>query len=176
MLVTYGEKTVMLGGDACSENWLYDKRIYQQHRSPAGNVVKLPHHGSKRDCNDVTLPMWFHGKGERIGVISAKGGTHPDSEVLDWLLQNKVRIYCTNLSKRWAKSNVVDFVNTAGLEGDLGRFIRQNSVDRPKKVMPCQGDIKVSISDVGEIKVETEYNNICGCKVAEIEDLFAAAS
>jgi beta-lactamase superfamily II metal-dependent hydrolase len=81
-------------------------------------VIKLPHHGSKRDCTDDSVPLFFDDRNQCYGIISAN--SHPDGSVVDWLSSKGIRPLCTNFSKRWLNnSTVVDFINTTGLDASL---------------------------------------------------------
>lgn len=174
--ISYAGRKVILGADACEAEWLFHKRIYQRDESIESDVVKLPHHGSKKDCNETTLPMFFDVNGEKVGVISANGRSHPDGEVLQWLLNNQIRPLCTNLSKFWDEGNIEDFINTSGLEGNLKRLVRQYAVDRNDRFQPCKGTIKISIQANGAVTIDTEYNNICGCEVNSGGNLLSVLS
>jgi beta-lactamase superfamily II metal-dependent hydrolase len=176
LYVTYAGKTILLAGDSEFGNWQYAGNIYGSLLKKSA-VVKLPHHGSKYDCDPKVIDLWYnYDLTSNIGIISAKGSKHPDEAVIAHLLKMKVRPYCTNLAKKWrAESSVSDFINTKGVEGNLARFVRQVATPKESTVVPCKGNITVKIAPDGNVVVDTEYNNVCGCCVNTIEDLLLAS-
>jgi beta-lactamase superfamily II metal-dependent hydrolase len=87
---SYGGKTVILGGDGTASNWAARRR-YERNKntSLSGDVVNLPHHGSRYDCDPDVLTQLFSASGRRVGISSANGMTHPDLEVIQWLQKNR---------------------------------------------------------------------------------------
>lgn len=175
--LTYKGKRVLLGGDATLENWRYHKQAYQKDGNDIfSDVVKLPHHGSKHECNTETMSDFFCPLAtEKYGIVSANGNSHPNDEPIDWMLSNNVKPLCTNLLKRWMPhAPVVDFT-TSGVSPQLASMIRQRTVDKGK-YRPCKGNITVIVNNSGELLVETEYKRHCGCSANELaQDLLFTA-
>lgn len=167
--IVYRGASVILGGDGSSENWLLHRRWHQRGGdSVASGAVKLPHHGSERDCQAPVLGYLFDDTNGRYAFISADGQSHPGETVLRWLKEHGIRPYCTNLS-RSSGATVRRLVNVEGVDPVLGRWINQLA-EAQNIVQVCQGDITFSIADDGSTRVVTQYQHLCGCGT-EIDDL-----
>lgn len=171
MFTFKGIKTV-LGGDATAKNWAKrlgwtNTRSLKEVRSTG---VKLPHHGSKRDCTDDALSSTFHSDdiSDKYAFISANGVKHPDLEVLRALEERGIKPYCTNLHPACG-ANVERLVQHRGIDPVLAKYINELSV-RPTP-QPCQGDITFTINDDGTYQVTRERNMPCGFR-GEFADLF----
>lgn len=82
----YRGRTVLLGGDGNAANWKHRRRFEEIKQRPlSGEVVNLPHHGSRHDNPPDVLQQLFAASGERFGVTSADGRSHPSEEVIDWM-------------------------------------------------------------------------------------------
>jgi hypothetical protein len=157
---SYGGKTVILGGDGTASNWAARRR-YERNKntSLSGDVVNLPHHGSRYDCNPDVLTQLFSAAGRRVGISSANGMTHPDLEVIQWLQKNSIQPYCTNLIPACG-ANAQRLLILPDLEPQLARWIRE--VADAGQMQSCQGDVVVRIEDNGDWDVVTEHRNLCG--------------
>lgn len=172
LLVEYAGIKVILGGDATRENWR-TYRNWQKTRdlqSIESTAVKLPHHGSKRDCTRDTFEVAFFSDDhmDKFAIISANGINHPDGEVLDMLEKLGIMPYCTNLHPKCG-ANVHQLSNTAGVNPIIGKYINQLSSNL--KVQPCQGDIQFTIFDDGTYEIDREHKALCGFR-GEFDDLF----
>lgn len=81
IIICYNEKKYLFAGDAWGnelsealKNWgeVYNQSLYF-------DVVKLPHHGSNRNCLDLLSTDGLDGK---IFLVSTNGGKHPGKETL----------------------------------------------------------------------------------------------
>lgn len=155
--IRYGENTIILGGDAPSENW---RRITGQWQTdnlkPMGvQAVKASHHGSK---DSFYLELWDDLFGEKPGIIfvSADGSIRPTKEFLDSFALRRERgiddkIYCTGLidPKRRPEflgleyQPVLDFVSQPVRDSGMVRW----------------GNIEVTIPYKGPISVTQPYTS-----------------
>ena len=169
-LIRYKGHEILLGGDSTVVNWreLQTKR-YQ--RNLDASVVKLPHHGSKKDCAADVLDFVYAGdQAERIAIISANGKKHPDAETLVWLKERNIKPYCTGLATL-CHDKVADLHNYSEFEPSLAKFIAANAEPSEKMVRPCQGEVILSIDSVGKLAVDSEYRAFCPYR-ADIPGLF----
>jgi hypothetical protein len=153
--------TVAIGGDGTRNNFEVRRR-YEANKKAKINakVVNLPHHGSRIDCNPGVLDQLFSNVGRRIAVTSADGQSHPDLEVINWLEQNSIEPYCTNLIPACG-ANVQRLLMLPGIDPVLARWIREVAANLGC-VQPCQGDVTVRIQEDGTFDVSPEYRNLCG--------------
>jgi len=161
--ISYQGSDIILGGDGSKKNW-FDHRRWQRkaEESIASNIVKLPHHGSKRDCDLDTRENLFRSTKDCIGIFSADGKRHPDAEVVDWLIESGGKPYCTNLQSRWA-SQIHSLYNDDQTDLVLKKWINEAGSQDLAHVQPCKGDITVSIDRNGSIQVDTEHQFQCPC-------------
>jgi beta-lactamase superfamily II metal-dependent hydrolase len=157
---SYRGRTIILGGDGTAANWAARRRYEHNKNSRlSGDVVNLPHHGSKHDCEPDVLMQLFSSAGRRIGITSANGITHPDLEVIEWLQKNSIEPYCTNLIPACG-ANAQRLLILPGLEPQLARWVREVADDG--QVQACQGDVVLRIEDNGDWDVIPEHRNMCG--------------
>ena len=158
---SYSGTKIVLGGDGTKANWELRRRYEQNRNDPIdAQVVNLPHHGSKYDCDDSVLTQLFASGGDRVAVTSANGLSHPDLEVIEWLEYNNVRPYCTNLIPACG-ANAMRLLTLVQCEPQLARWVREVA-DNPGQMQACQGDITVRIKDDGTLDVTPEHANACG--------------
>jgi beta-lactamase superfamily II metal-dependent hydrolase len=158
---SYRGRTVILGGDGTAANWALRRR-YEDNKKIrlSGDVVNLPHHGSKHDCEPEVLTQLFSSTGRRVGITSANGITHPHLQVIEWLQKNSIEPYCTNLIPACG-ANTQRLLILPGLEAGLARWVREVA-DNAGQIQPCQGDVVVRIEDNGDWDVIPEHRNMCG--------------
>jgi hypothetical protein len=151
---------VILGGDSTKANWEARRRYERNKASPiAAQVVNLPHHGSRIDCDDAVLSQLFALDGERFGISSGNGLSHPDLDVIKWLEKTQIRPYCTNLIPACG-ANTQKLLILGAYDPKLARWLREVS-DNTGQVQPCQGDVSIRISDSGDLEVVPEHANAC---------------
>lgn len=173
LVFRYRDVSVVLGGDATRENW--EKRLAMQRTRNLQAIhsiaVKMPHHGSKRDCTNDTLNVVFPEDDDvdRFALISANGVKLPHEDVLSELETRGIKPYCTNLHRKCG-ANVHRLINTTGIDPILGKYLNQLSVDA--RIQPCQGDITFTIYSGGGYALDREYNVPCGFR-GEFGPLFA---
>jgi hypothetical protein len=156
----FRDKVVILGGDGTATNWEVRRRHEERsRRALSAQAVNLPHHGSKYDCTPEVLCQLFAPVGQRFGVTSADGISHPNIEVIEWLEANGVAPFCTNLIPECG-ANVQKLLALPGIDPELARWVRE--VARTSEVQPCQGDVVIAIDDGGAISVVPEHNHPCG--------------
>ena len=168
-LLKYKGHEILLGGDGTISNWIEHKRK-RQPQPLAADIVKLPHHGSKKDCTDENLDYMFRSTGERIAIISADGKSHPSSETLKLLDEKNIKPYCTNLASQCGEK-VHELRAFPEFLPVLNRFITMSAEPTGHAVQPCQGEIIIEINDDGLLSVDTEHKAFCPYRNA---DLFAA--
>ncbi len=169
--IFYGNAGIVLGGDGSLDNWLWHQQWHRRGgKSIVSGAVKLPHHGSERDCSPSVMGYLFDDSIDRYAFISADGQSHPSDGVLRWLRDHGIRPYCTNLS-RGSGATVRRLVNVEGLDPVLGRWINQLA-EGQDVVQVCQGDIVFSIAGSGRTRIATQYSHTCGCGT-EIDALLA---
>jgi len=148
---SYKGKCIILGGDGTISNW-QTRRRFEEHRQKTldGHAVNLPHHGSKYDCSPEVLAQLFSMDGERYGVTSANGISHPDVGVIEWLEKNSIKPYCTNLIPSCG-ANAQRLLILPNIEPQLARWIRE--VATTVEVQACQGDIKICIEALATLQL-----------------------
>ncbi|WP_315721606.1 MULTISPECIES: MBL fold metallo-hydrolase [unclassified Bradyrhizobium] len=157
---SYGGTAIVLGGDGTVANWRDRRRWETNTEAPImASVVNLPHHGSRRDCPDDVLAQLFSVQGDRAGITSADGHSHPSIEVIKWMEQHGVKPYCTNLIPQCG-ANAQKLVSLPNLDPRLQRWIREvaTGVDT---VQPCQGDVSIVVDEAGNTSLERQYKNAC---------------
>jgi len=161
--VKYAGVEVILGGDGPGSKWNYLKRTYdRQGQELNGEFVKLPHHGSKKDCTDKVLQFLFD-KGDdnrKLALISANGRSHPDDDVIQNINDHNIHPYCTNLT-RLCRANIEKINFSNSITPELNNIINWFEDHSEQAVQPCQGDIEISIDASGDIDVKTEYDHPC---------------
>jgi hypothetical protein len=121
-------------------------------------VVNIPHHGSRRDCPDDVLSQLFSAQGDRAGITSADGYSHPSFEVIKWMEQHGVKPYCTNLIPQCG-ANARKLLALPNLEPRFQRWVRE--VANANTIQACQGDVSVVIDGTGGTFVDRQFNNAC---------------
>ena len=167
-LIEYGGHQVILAGDGSKTNWGYQNKQWKNAGikfSPS--VVKLPHHGSKYDC-DATVQNIIFGdlkdqQPNAIACISADGKTHPSLDVLDGLTRRSIKPYCTNLSTRCGNTRNA-ILKSEGTDPALLRLIGSAVIDGDETVRPCQGNIVLELLPGQPIKITTQHNNLCALR------------
>jgi beta-lactamase superfamily II metal-dependent hydrolase len=167
LLVQYAGQQILLAADVPGANWDTYKKIQRRLSSKIqSSICKIPHHGSKHDCNDSFVELVF-GKNEnsstKLGIISANGTTHPHKEAFQKLHNSGVVTMCTNMAPfhfnaahRLITDNQLspEFLSTLNLYAEPAS--RQSS-------QPCRGDITVTIDQNGHINTTSQYDPLCAC-------------
>lgn len=164
--ITYKNQKIMLGGDASKKNWLESKRQLARAKitNLGANVFKIPHHGSRADNTKSTMDYVFSTDAPpNKALISAIGNEHhPHSDVLAYIALNGIEPYCTNLAKECGNSgDVIQLSRRNELTTELNFILSTHAVRGKAQVIPCQGDVCVTIDDDGNLTVDTEINNFC---------------
>lgn len=167
-LVEYAGHQIVLAGDGTYRNWQYQNKRWPNAGLKLSPIaVKLPHHGSKYDCNASVQNVIFGNIKEQqpnaIACISADGKSHPAPEVMDGLVRRGIRPYCTNLAARCGNTRQ-DNLESTETDPALLRLISSAIVDSEDNIRPCQGDIVLELSPGQPLKVETQYNNLCALR------------
>jgi hypothetical protein len=158
--ISYSGATVVLGGDGTVANWTDRRRWEKNAKTPINaSVVNLPHHGSGRDCPDEVLSQLFADSGERAGITSANGHSHPSFGVIGWMEKNGVKPYCTNLMPQCG-ANAQRLLSLPGLDPRLQRWVREVAAN-VSTVQPCQGDVSVLIDAAGSTSINRQFRNAC---------------
>lgn len=167
ILITYAGRQAVLGADGTVVGWSAQSQRWNRPNSRTSvrpTIVKLPHHGSQKDCTKQVLEQLFPtADDERVAIISANGSSHhPHSSVLAELARMGVKPYCTNLSERCGGTAQQMLAEAnPNVSADLLRTIQIFAVD-PGRERPCQGNITVEIAASGEVKVVPQYAHPCG--------------
>lgn len=162
--IIYKGREIILGGDVPYENWLEHKRQNARRvQELQASVVKLPHHGSKKDCKSNVVEYMFNSEQERYACISANGRSHPHRETLLTLRGNDIHPYCTNLAVECgAQLNNVSYHDST-IDPGLLLLLNRGLDEIPGRgIQPCQGDITIIIDDDGQLSVNTEHEFPCG--------------
>ena len=161
-LINYKGVQVILGGDGTRSSWISNKQtLIKGNKKLNGDIVKLPHHGSKHDCSKDIFDYIFNQTAERkIACISANGRSHPDSDIFNYIESNNIFPYCTNLAEL-CRANIRQLSYSDNIDPVLNRSINLYEEYGGSAVQPCQGDITISIADDGDIDITTEYQNAC---------------
>lgn len=167
-LIEYGGHQVILAGDGTKASWSYQNKQWKKAGisfSPA--AVKLPHHGSKYDCDATVQNVIFGDENDQqpnaIACISADGKTHPSLEVLDGLTKRGIKPYCTNLSTRCGNTRSA-LLKSEVIDPTLLRLIGSAVIDGDETVRPCQGNIVLELSPDQPLKITTQHNNLCALR------------
>lgn len=164
-LVEYAGHQIVLAGDGTYQNWLYQNKRWSQSGIELSPIaVKLPHHGSKEDCNASVQEVIFGSTEEQqqnpVACISANGKTHPAPEVIDQLVGRGIQPYCTNLATRCGNTRQKALVSEE-TDPALLRFISSAVVEDEDDIRPCQGDITLEFLPGQPLQVKTQYTNLC---------------
>lgn len=158
----YAGLELILGADGTVSDWMgHRKEFKKTNETINASIVKLPHHGSKNDCDSSVIDYVFSNKSDHntIALISATGNKHhPHEEVIQNLQAKGIKPYCTNLSKV-CRGNISRINTNKNLEASLNRYVNSSVVD--DKNQPCQGDIQLAITEDGKSDIFTEYNHPC---------------
>lgn len=167
LMIEYAGNKILLGGDATGENWDFFMNWSQRIKQTAeSQIVKIPHHGSKRDNSPKLLATMYsgqNGENKKIAILSADGVRHPDAEVMIELERQGVDCYCTNLFQPGA-SAVHQLITDAGIERRLLSSLNLVSEGAKAQKRVCQGDITISINPSGYVGVSTERSMMCACR------------
>jgi beta-lactamase superfamily II metal-dependent hydrolase len=167
---TFSGVTIVLGGDGTRNNWESRRRFESNKNiSIKGQVVNLPHHGSKYDCDDGVISQLFSNTGDRFAITSANGLTHPDLDVIKFLEQNQIRPYCTNLIPACGAN--AQRLLLLPCEPNLARWLREVA-ENQGQVQVCQGDVTVRVSRDGNFDVIPQHANACDFR-GDYRSLFA---
>lgn len=167
LLITYAERQVLLGADGTVVGWLAQASKWPRSRVQVRpDVVKLPHHGSAKDCAPEVLDVLFpHEENvrERYAIISANGSRHhPNASVLRDISTRGIKPYCTNLAERCGGvARSVLETDNPDVAPELLRALQTFAVE-PGRERPCQGDIRVEIAPDGQLNVTPQYQHPCG--------------
>lgn len=159
--IKYKDFEIILGGDCVRSSWLDHRRhCIRGGIEINGHVVKLPHHGSKYECDSKILDHLFASEEEAIAILSADGQSHPDPEVLDRLVEMNAKIFCTNLSTKCG-GPIREYKKIQGVDLALGRFMNLVSKPSSANLQPCQGNISLKIDDKGNLSVKRQFSHPC---------------
>jgi beta-lactamase superfamily II metal-dependent hydrolase len=160
VLFKYAGVQVLVGGDATAKNWKA-RRKFEANTAPLDcKAVVIPHHGSRGDNPDDVLTQIFSNNGERFGINTANGHSHPSIEVIEWMEANTIEPYCTNLIPSCG-AKIIALQPFPDLDPALASILRQSVLD-PMLVQPCQGDITITITPAGDLSIAPQFNAICG--------------
>lgn len=158
---SYAGIDVVLGGDGTLNNWRSRTRFERNvGRRIMASVVNLPHHGSRYDSAPEVLENLFTTAGDRYGVTSANGHSHPSQDVIEWLSNQGISPFCTNLMPACG-ANASKLIAMPGISAGLAATLRQSAL-YSGVVQPCQGDIAVIIESNGNFAVVPQHNSFCG--------------
>ena len=157
----FGGREIILGADGTRANWaLWNRHVQKRGGAPSANVVNLPHHGSKTDCDDEVMSYIFGASDYRIGISSADGNSHPAPETIRFLHKQKIQPVCTNLIGICG-ANVTQFSVFPGLDKELVKWLVEVG-NGTHIVQVCQGDVAIHVRSDGTISTETETGVPCG--------------
>lgn len=161
--ICYAGRRITLGGDAIDDNWIWHRKYRKKlGLNITSDIVKLPHHGSRRDNAAETLDDFFRGTDTSIAIISAGGRSHPDLETLELLEKLPCARLCTNLfnpNKRVLKR----LYSNESLSTRLKNYLNIYASPSTEAAQPCKGDICISVHSDGSITSSTQHNPLCPC-------------
>lgn len=164
--ISYAGQQIVLGADATVLGWGGQSRRWHRHNfALTAGAVKLPHHGSEKDCANSVLDILFapDKSAGKIAVISAGGTTHhPNADVLRELARRGIKPYCTNLAVCCGgavKKNLT--ADNPEVSPELLRNL-QPFIDGADKIRPCQGNVTLVVDSGGSLTVERQYQTPCG--------------
>ena len=166
--VQYAGIEIILGGDGTNTGWkAHQLTLAKGGKKLNGDVVKLPHHGSKKECESRVMDYLFSNSQceksqcEKIACISANGRSHhPATEVMEFIGQQSIHPYCTNLSDV-CKAKIKQLNFSENLDPELNRVINIFEEHFGSAIQPCQGDIEIKINQNGEVSIVTQYHHPC---------------
>lgn len=168
----YAGREIVLGGDGTYAGWMARKMAAERSNLPMkADVVKLPHHGSKKDSNGAVLDSLFRPANDeqpRFAIISAEGRQHPAEEILKALADRGILPYCTNLAKQCgARSDLkVEIPNLSPVaKRDILQMVDETEHQARE---PCQGIVTISVDATGQISIGTEHAVLCPYRVEEL--------
>jgi beta-lactamase superfamily II metal-dependent hydrolase len=161
ILIKYAGREIVLGGDCTYQNWLAHKRKMDKVNNYINAIaVKLPHHGSKKDCKSPIIEHLYPQTGSKYGLISANGKSHPHPDTIKDLSDNSILPYCTNLASICG-TNIEEMLCDNELDPTFRRELNSMLVESSSTTQACQGNILVQISEDSEVTVTPEYNHYC---------------
>ena len=160
--IKYKGFEIILGGDGTRANWNSNKMtLARGNKKLNGDIVKLPHHGSRIDCSDDVFEYIFNNSSKtKIACVSANGRSHPDSAIFKYIQDNNILPYCTNLAEL-CRANIKQLSYSDDIDPALNRLINLYEDHMGSAIQPCQGDIMISIADESDVNITTEYQNAC---------------
>jgi len=164
VLIEYAGNQIILGGDATVDSWGENKRqLNRQDITLKASIVKLPHHGAKKDCTPDVIDHLYRNQdeGDRIAIISANGKSHPSTETLKILADKKIKPFCTYLAKDCGGDIVKRFHNLPDIEPEIKRYLNTLADSDISMKQLCQGDILLSLKDDGSYTITTELDHPC---------------
>ncbi len=166
--ICYQGIEIVLGGDGTYRNWLDQERAWRRvDKTSAAVAVKLPHHGSRRDCAPEVIDHIFADDGERIAAISANGRSHPHTETYATLEERDIKPYCTNLATQCG-ANIHSMLVVPDLDPVLRRYLASYSEPVGTAIQPCQGDIEIRIDGDGKLSVTPQFNHACPYRIPDL--------
>lgn len=164
-ILRYKGHSIVLGGDGTYSNWMFlKKRLGSFGVKSQAVAAKLPHHGSKIDCNPLVIDFLFDGSNKTeafpIACISADGKSHPSMDVIYDMVGKNIKPYCTNLTTVCGANTASNLHALPQLDPVLARLVNSIATDTDTK-QPCQGDITITIDDAGSVSVSTQHKMPC---------------
>jgi len=161
--IKFPDFQVLFTGDSTSSQWLEHER--QMHRDGINNLnctfVKIPHHGSKYDNKERFYNYILREKytGKHV-FISADGVKHPHKEIFDIISKKSLQPHCTNFSEYCLPPDFSDDQKFSEIPKEMHSFLI--NYKRTRKIMPCKGNIKLSIYEDGKRQsVSNSQNMTC---------------
>lgn len=161
--LSYNGHEIVLGGDVPYKYWMEHKRQNERRGIELdATLVKLPHHGSRRDCDQDVIKYLFTPNGQRYACISANGRTHPHEDTLSELERLNIMPYCTNLAIGCGEVAKKVGVYDSSIDASLVLYLNRVLEEIPgQRVQPCQGNITTTIDGAGNLSIEAEHALPC---------------
>lgn len=166
LCIEYCGKRITLGGDVLGNVW-NQHHFFQsrQNISIASSLAKIPHHGSKLDCNEAFVNAVFPDSAiskDCIAIVSANGTTHPHQEAFSLLHAKGVQTLCTNLPNFYIK-HAQKLITDKNLSAPFLGILNTHAETTSRISQPCQGDITVSVSSAGALYATSQFRPFCPC-------------
>lgn len=146
LAIEYGKGVVILGSDALTNNWRSAIGKFKALKLGKSCLLKVPHHGASNafdlQANDSATYLGICER-ESLAVLFAGDTLHPDERVEN-RIKKKLKLHCLVNGARQK--------STGQANNPLNIKIPGAKIARAR-ILPCQSEISVEISEDGEAKV-----------------------
>jgi beta-lactamase superfamily II metal-dependent hydrolase len=142
--VSFGGKTLLLGGDALRANWNETIQSFYRKKIPKASAVKVPHHGASNAFNTGKSQRTYldisNTSSDLVSVLFAGDRQHPNMEVFR-IIKSKSKLICLNNGRKPHPAPV----DPLGLSKSKGQFVAP--------IDACNPIITLEISSSGDFRI-----------------------